>query len=127
MSSLQLERKLKAHNDAADTGNPMHDDEAARAMGFSGAVVPGVTVYGYITHTFVECFGNEWLTQGYCQVRFRQPVIADEEILLRADTDMIHTAKENYANDPRPHFDTLGPKTRREFLRLQALKGEGPP
>lgn len=101
MSSLQLERKLKAHNDAADTGNPMHDDEAARAMGFPGAVVPGVTVYGYITHTFVECFGNEWLTQGYCQVRFRQPVIADEEILLRASTDeadgLLHVSVENSA------------------------------
>ncbi|MEM7468360.1 MAG: MaoC family dehydratase [Pseudomonadota bacterium] len=77
-----LERTLISHNDAADTGNPMHDPRAARAMGFKGAVVPGVTVYGYVSHLMMSHFGEQWLSSGYANVRFRQPVIADEEIKI---------------------------------------------
>ena len=51
-----LHRTLVAHNDAADSGNPMHDEDAAKALGFKGAVVPGVTVYGYICHLLIAHF-----------------------------------------------------------------------
>ena len=77
-----LEKTRLAHNDAADSGNPMHDDEAARALGFKAAVVPGVTIYGYITQLFIEHFGTDWLSEGYCHIRFRQPVFANEEIKI---------------------------------------------
>ena len=79
-----MEKILTAHNDAADSGNPMHDDEAARAMGFKGAVVPGVTVYGYVTQALLDYFGDAWLSRGYCRVRFRQPVIANEQIRIES-------------------------------------------
>ncbi len=80
-----LHRTLIAHNDAADSGNPMHDEDAAKALGFKGAVVPGVTVYGYICHLLIAHFGDAWLGTGYSQVRFRQPVIAGEELELRGE------------------------------------------
>ena len=44
---------------------------------------------------------------------------------LRADR--LALARENYQNDPRPHFDTWGPKTRRDFFKLQTLRGTGAP
>ncbi|MGR8950088.1 MAG: hypothetical protein ACU84Q_18755 [Gammaproteobacteria bacterium] len=39
-----------------------------------------------------------------------------DEIRYRAQADAIHKLRENYRNDPRPHFETWGPKTRREFF-----------
>ena len=80
-----LHRTLTAHNDAADSGNPMHDEAAAKALGFKGAVVPGVTIYGYISHLLLTHFGDQWLATGYSQVRFRQPVIAGEQLELRGE------------------------------------------
>lgn len=46
-----------------------------------------------------------------------------DEILERASRDHVARARENYLNDPHPHFLTYGPKTRREFMRLLRLKG----
>ncbi|MGR8947768.1 MAG: hypothetical protein ACU84Q_06950 [Gammaproteobacteria bacterium] len=77
-----IKRHLIAHNDAADSGNPMHDADAARSMGFKGAIVPGVTIYGYMTHLFLDYFGERWLQNGFSQVRFRQPIFADEPIQI---------------------------------------------
>ena len=46
-----------------------------------------------------------------------------DEILKRASRDKVAVARENYRNDPSPHFLTYGPKTRREFMELLRLKG----
>ena len=46
-----------------------------------------------------------------------------DEILERASRDKVAVARENYRNDPSPHFLTYGPKTRREFMELLRLKG----
>lgn len=45
------------------------------------------------------------------------------EALLRAANDPVSTARQAYLQDPRPHFGTYGPKTRREFLNLLRLTG----
>lgn len=78
------ELSVISHNDAADSGNPMHDDKAARAMGYKAALVPGVTVYGYMARLFVNHFGEQWLVSGFSHVRFRQPVFAGERLRLIA-------------------------------------------
>jgi predicted TIM-barrel fold metal-dependent hydrolase len=46
-----------------------------------------------------------------------------EEVLRSARTDPIGRVLPGYREDPRPHFQTYGPKTRREFLRLLDLSG----
>ena len=48
------------------------------------------------------------------------------EIRLRSKRDHVQAARENSRNDPRPHFDTWGPKNRREFFALRALRGNAP-
>ena len=73
-------RTVTAYNDAADSGNPMHDDEAARAMNYKGALVPGVTAFGFVTHAYVTHFGDAWLEHGSMEVRFRKPVYAGESM-----------------------------------------------
>jgi acyl dehydratase len=82
-----IKRQVVAHNDATDSGNPMHDDAAARALNFKGALVPGITVFGYMTHSLIERFGVEWLDQGFMQVRFRRPVYAGETLTIETHDD----------------------------------------
>ncbi|MEM7543339.1 MAG: MaoC family dehydratase, partial [Pseudomonadota bacterium] len=85
-------RNVVAHNDAADSGNPMHDDAAAKAAGFKGALVPGVTAYGYLAPSLIEHFGEEWLDRGCIEVRFRRPVYVGDQLsitLTHGDDDGI--------------------------------------
>jgi predicted TIM-barrel fold metal-dependent hydrolase len=49
--------------------------------------------------------------------------ISVDEVLHRAGTDRLTADKQNYANNPNPHFKTYGPKTRREFLNLLRANG----
>jgi predicted TIM-barrel fold metal-dependent hydrolase len=44
----------------------------------------------------------------------------------RFKRDSVSRTRANYLADPAPHFDTLGPKTRREFLQLRRLQGGMP-
>ena len=46
-----------------------------------------------------------------------------DEVLLRASVDPVSRAKAAYRHNPNPHFQTYGPKTRREFLNLMKLTG----
>jgi hypothetical protein len=49
--------------------------------------------------------------------------ISADEVIRIAANDRISRSRAEYANNPRPHFQTYGPKTRREFLRLLELTG----
>lgn len=49
--------------------------------------------------------------------------ISSEEVLRVAANDRISRSKAEYANNPQPHFQTYGPRTRREFLQLLELTG----
>lgn len=72
-----------ARNDAIDSGNPMHDDETARRLGFAGGLVPGVTLYGYLTHPLMAQLGEAFLAHGRFEVRFRRPVYEGEAVTAR--------------------------------------------
>jgi acyl dehydratase len=71
--------RVKARNTALNSENAIHDDGVARQYGFSGGLVPGVTVYGYLTHPIVEALGPAWLERGTVTVRFQKPVLEGEE------------------------------------------------
>ena len=47
--------------------------------------------------------------------------ISPAEVRKYMQADRISKQKISYQENPAPHFLTYGPKTRREFLRLQAL------
>ncbi|MCW8195965.1 amidohydrolase family protein [Proteobacteria bacterium 005FR1] len=49
--------------------------------------------------------------------------ISVDEVLYRASNDRLANDKQNYANNPNPHFKTYGPKTRREFLHFLRASG----
>jgi hypothetical protein len=52
--------------------------------------------------------------------------ISVEEAMKRASNDDVAAVRTAYREHPDPHFRTNGPRTRREFLRLHALRGPGP-
>jgi acyl dehydratase len=62
--------------------NKIHDDATARRYGFRGALVPGVTVYAYMTQPLVAAFGSAWLARGTAAVRFVKPVLEGEELVV---------------------------------------------
>ena len=52
-----LVHSLVAQNDAVESENKIHEDSVARQYGFAGGLVPGVTVYAYLTWPAVERWG----------------------------------------------------------------------
>jgi acyl dehydratase len=66
--------RVSAYNTAHDSENKIHDDTVARRFGFGGGLVPGVDVYGYMTHLPVLRWGRAWLERGTAECRFFKPV-----------------------------------------------------
>src|SRR6266853_867761 len=66
--------RVSAYNTAHDSENKIHDDSVARRFGFGGGLVPGVDVYGYMTHLPVIRWGRAWLERGTAECRFFKPV-----------------------------------------------------
>jgi acyl dehydratase len=66
--------RVAAFNTAHDSENKIHDDATARRFGFGGGLVPGVDVYGYMTHLPALRWGRAWLERGTAECRFLKPV-----------------------------------------------------
>src|SRR5467141_3134726 len=66
--------QVEAFNTATASENKIHDDAVARRFGFGGGLVPGVDVYGYMTHLPVTRWGRAWLERGTAECRFFKPV-----------------------------------------------------
>lgn len=84
--SLPLYR-VRARNTSVTSENKIHDDETAARYGFRGGLVPGVTVYAYMTVPLVAHFSDAWLERGSIQVKFHQPFYEGEEVIVRAEVD----------------------------------------
>jgi hypothetical protein len=65
---------VKAFNASESSENKIHDDSIAKRLGFSGGLVPGVEVFGYMTHFPLLSWGRVWLECGYGECRFMKPV-----------------------------------------------------
>ena len=64
--------------------NKIHEDDLARQYGFKGGLVPGVTVYAWMTHPVVEALGAVWLERGAFEARFAKPIYYEEPAVIRA-------------------------------------------
>lgn len=87
-----MTRSLPAHrlvalNTATASENKIHDDAVAGRLGFTGGLVPGVEVYGYLCHAPLELWGEAWLAGGSASVRFDAPVYDGEDVEVRAELD----------------------------------------
>jgi acyl dehydratase len=77
--------QIRAVNDAATSENKIHSDEIAQRFGFTGALVSGVSVFGYLTHPLVEAYGEDWLTSGIADVKFIKPAYVDDLLSIKAE------------------------------------------
>jgi len=75
---------VRAFNQAAASENKIHDDAVAQRFGFRGALVPGVTVFAYMAHQPVACWGRAWLERGTADCRFLKPVYDGEMVRVSA-------------------------------------------
>jgi hypothetical protein len=78
---------VQAHNAATASENKIHDDAVARQHGFSGGLVPGITVFGYLSAPIVKAWGRGWLERGSMSARFRQPIYDGDDITVVGTVD----------------------------------------
>jgi acyl dehydratase len=76
------EYRITARNTSKQSENLIHDDATARRYGFGGGLVPGVTVYAYLTSPLVAEFGTAWLDRGTATVRFVKPIFEGDEVAI---------------------------------------------
>jgi hypothetical protein len=70
-----------------ESDNTIHDDDVARQLGFSGALVPGVELFAGATGAPLRAWGEPWLSRGRLALRFRRPVYDGEELEVRLAPD----------------------------------------
>jgi hypothetical protein len=78
--------RVRAVNTAPESENKIHDDRVAAQYGFRGGLVPGVTVYGYMTAPVIEA-APEWLERGTMQVRLLEPFYDGDEVIVKAQAN----------------------------------------
>jgi hypothetical protein len=81
-AELLPDYRITARNTSKQSENLIHDDATARRYGFAGALVPGVTVYAYLTHPLVSTFGTAWLDRGTATVRFVKPILEGDAVIV---------------------------------------------
>ncbi|MBI5287347.1 MAG: MaoC family dehydratase [Chloroflexi bacterium] len=89
-SSRAVERTVEAfldNEDSEDIVNPIHATEFARRYGFRGPLVGGVTVWGWATPAILEAAGDAWLSRGWSEIAFRQPVYPGDLLKVRVRPD----------------------------------------
>jgi hypothetical protein len=67
-----------AFNAVPTSENRIHSDEVARAYGFRGGLVPGVTVSAYLLHPAAVAWGRDFIERGSAHAAVRSPVYDGE-------------------------------------------------
>jgi hypothetical protein len=83
------EYRVKASSHESGSVNLIYDDEHARRHGFRAGLVPGVSLYAYVSRSLIEFFGIEWLERGSAEIRFVRPVYDGEEIRVTGSLSSI--------------------------------------
>lgn len=76
---------IVARNSANASENRIHADDVARRFGFRGGLVPGATVYGYLSHALLEALGPGWVAHGVTHARFVAPCYDGDDLLVSVD------------------------------------------
>ena len=74
------EYRVRASIETADPRNQISRDEYAWRYGFRSAVVPGISLFAYMSRSLVEFLNRQWLERGSAEVRFLHPIYHGEEI-----------------------------------------------
>lgn len=66
------------HSHASE--NRIHSDDVARAYGFTGALVPGVAVFGHMTYPLTHELGLDWLGHSRVELRLLKPAYHGDQL-----------------------------------------------
>jgi hypothetical protein len=96
-----------AINHSHDSENRIHSDDIARQYGFSGALVPGVAVFGHMTHPLTETFGADWLNHSQVGLRLLKPAYHGDRLSINLEAAGVHTYRVDCRNDSGVLLATL--------------------
>jgi acyl dehydratase len=124
--------RVRAFNTAHDSENKIHDDETARRFGFGGGLVPGVDVYGYMSHLPAMRWGRAWLDRGTAECRFFKPVYDGDEATVRAEEndggiDLVVESRGEVCARGRAALSEAAPLPAIGEFRKVAQRAERPP
>ena len=74
--------ETRARNISVNGENAIHDDKQAKALGYAGGLVSGVTVFAYLMSAVVRRFGPEALEGAMGRVAFLEPVYDGEPLAI---------------------------------------------
>ena len=85
MSSLMNQTAYTgvARNFSHASENRMHDDSVAAQMGFEGALVPGVAVFGIASIPLIQTHGTALLENHTWHTRFLKPAYHDQSVRVQ--------------------------------------------
>jgi acyl dehydratase len=72
-----------ARNTSVHSPNKIHDDTVAQKLGFKGGLVPGATIYAYMTRSIIASLGPEWIARGSAAARFTHPVYEGDPLTIQ--------------------------------------------
>src|SRR5688572_31963343 len=76
-----------ARNFAEASENKIHSNDIAKRFGFTGALVPGVTVFGHLTWPVTRRFGERRVQCRWVTARLREPAhYSETEALTQRET-----------------------------------------
>lgn len=73
--------------------NKIHTADGGSQYGFQGALIGGVTIYGWCIPAILEAFGEDWLDRGWIYIQFRRPTYPNEQVkvdITQDDTGLHH-------------------------------------
>jgi hypothetical protein len=73
----------------SDACNLMGEDAFARKHGFKSGLVPGITIYAYMSRSLVDFSGADWLKRGSAEVEFHAPVYEGDEIRIAGHLESV--------------------------------------
>lgn len=82
-----MRHEAVARNFAEASENKIHSDAIAKRFGFTGALVPGVTVFGHLAWPLTERYGSRWLERSWVTTRFLKPAYHGETIHVTDEID----------------------------------------
>ncbi len=83
------EHRIRASVDIMESTNRMQDDDYARRFGFRAGLVPGVSIFAYMSRPLIEMLGRDWLDRGSADVHFLRPIYEGEEIRVSGSVSTV--------------------------------------
>jgi hypothetical protein len=74
-----------ARNFSHSSENRIHSDDIARTFGFTGALVPGVAVFGHMTYPLTNELGVGWLGHSQVALRLIKPAYHGDKLSVSLD------------------------------------------